>query len=307
MGRIRRGAAVALVACAFVSCKSKTAQTPDAAPTPSPTATSPASAAPPTPPGPTSLLNFEGQINFIAQAGDIGHPTQNVVMLVKNDRIRIDTIPGTDTVKALGAKAFLLLRVAEKKLDIVSEVKQQAIELDLSDTEALKGLTKEASPGDPNAHGKASNDPPPKLSKTGKKETIAGTPCEDWEILVGKEQRRKGSFCIANLDSTFFHLSIPNIPPEYAFVQELTDGQHFPMRITSYDDRTGAESGRLEVTKFDPHPLEASKFEIPAGFTTMDMMQLLGAMSGGRGVPGMPNVPGIPSNLPNVPPRHHHH
>ena len=76
-------------------------------------------------------------------------------------------------------------------------------------------------------------------------------------------------------------LPLTGVPPEYAFMLELVDGQHMPLRVVAYDDKTGAESGRVEVTKIDRHPLDASLFEVPAGYTVIDAMQMIQAFAGG--------------------------
>jgi hypothetical protein len=298
-----RGFILAGLALTSLHCKGKTADAPaDAGAT---KASEPAPSASAAPTGLTTLAGFEGEIDLIAQSGDPGRPTQNVNMLVHNDRIRLDSIPGTDAARAFGGKAYLLLRVPDKKLDIISEPRKQAVEFDLNNPESLKAVAgKASSPATPNGP----PEPPPKLTKTGKKETIAGYPCEDWEVTSVKEHKKRLSACVTDLQSTFFHITLPGIPPEYAYAQDLADGQHFPLRVISYDDRTGAESGRLEVTKFDPHPMDASKFEIPAGYAVVDLMQLLGSLPSGPGhVPGMPGLPGIPSNLPSGPQHPHRH
>jgi hypothetical protein len=287
-------------------CKDKTETAPPAAeagsgPTASSSPSASSSAAPP--PLLTSLNGFEGEIDLIAQSGDPGRPTQSVNMLVHNDRIRLDTLPGTDTTRMLGGKAFLLVRVGDKKLDMVADQKKQVVEIDLSNPDAMKSLAK----GAPGANPNAPAEPPPKLTKTGTKETIAGYSCEIWEVTSSKDHHKEASFCVADLPSTVFHVSIAGLPPEYAFTQELTDGQHFPLRITSYDERNGAESGRLEVKRFNPHPVDASKFEIPAGYTVIDVAQMMGNLGAASRAPGIPsglNIPGI-SNLPHHTHPHH--
>jgi hypothetical protein len=286
----------------LVACKGKTEQASasgDAAPSAQP---SPSASTPPATTALSSLMGFEGQIDLVAQSGSPEFPKQGIAMYVKDDRIRLDSIPGTDAQKLLGPKGFLLLLVQDKKLDIVSEAKKHLIELDLNNTEALKTLAKEGAP--PAPPGKRAPHPaePPKLNKTGKKEMLAGYPCEDWEITEGKD-RKKASICMADLKSSFFHLPLTSIPSDYGFAGEMLDGQHFPLRVVSYDERTGAESGRLEVIKFDPHPLDAAKFTVPADYEKVDAMQLFGSLSAG----GRPDIPGIPSNLPIPPPHSHHH
>jgi hypothetical protein len=266
----------------------------------------PPAAASPVPP---SLLNFEGEVDLLAKSPDANKPPQPVNMLVRNDRIRVDVMPGTDAAKTLGGKAFLLVRVPDKKVDVVVDANKQVIELDLGNVEHLKSLAKGASGARPNSKGESrSPEPPPKIAKSGQKETIAGYSCEDWDVTSSKDGKKKVSLCVAEIAVSFFHLPLTGVPPEYAFMLELIDGQHMPLRVVAYDEKTGAESGRVEVTKIDRHPQDASLFEVPAGYTVIDAMQMIQAFVGGARVPGMPSgMPGLPGVPPGGPGGHHKH
>jgi hypothetical protein len=297
---------------ALASCKDKassggesnagaTAPSPTPSPTPSAAPAPVPSAATPVPAVMSSLMGFEGEIDMTAKGSDPDKPAQPVNMLVKGDKVRIDVIPGTEATAALG-KGFLLVRVADKKLDAVDETRKQVVEIDLSNPETMKRIQKAGSLG---AHEhNAKQGPPPnraKVTKTGNKETVAGYSCEDWEITGAKDNEKKASLCVAHLPSTFFHIPLTGVPVEYGFAMELVDGQHFPLRIVSYDERTGTESARLEVTKLDAHPVDAAKLEIPAGYQTVDMMQMIQGLSAGH-APGMPSgIPGMPPGLPGHP------
>jgi hypothetical protein len=301
--------AIALVATLFLltHCSHKTppvAADDAGAPAPPP--------APTAPPGPPSLASFEGEIDLVAKSADASKPPQSVNLLVRNDRLRLDALPGTDTAKFLGGKAFLLVRVPDKKVDVVVEANKQVIELDLNNTERLKNLAKGAG-SRPNSKGEPrATEPPPKIVKTGQKETIAGYSCEDWDVTSTKDNKKKASLCVADVPVSFFHLPLTDVPVEYAPMLELIDGEHMPLRVVAYDDKTGAESGRLEVTKFDRHPLDASLFEVPPGYAVVDAMQMIAAFAGGGRVPGMPSgmpvIPGAPpGGLPGAPGHHKKH
>lgn len=307
MERARRVSALTAALFLLVHCHK-------AAPPPAPEDA--AAAAPPPPPAapvPPLLANFEGEIDLVAKSPDASKAPQPVNMLVRSDRVRVDAPAGSEAAKAVGGKAFVLLRVPEKKLDVVIDSSKQFIELDLNNPEHLKNLAKGQAGRPPSKdHPAPAPEPPPKIAKTGQKETIAGYPCEDWEITSSKDGRKKASLCVAEIATSFLHLPLAGLPTEYSFALELIDGQHLPLRVVGYDDKTGAESGRVEVTKFDRHPLEASLFEVPPGYTMVDMTQMIAAFAGGGRIPGMP--PGMPSGMPGMPPgfpgapgRHKHH
>jgi hypothetical protein len=307
---MRRGetlALVALVTLGLTHCKGKT----DGVKTDAGAASPPPSAAPvPSAPATPSLAGFEGEIDLLAKSSDTAHPnqaSQNVNLLVRNDKVRVDAPGGGEVAKALGGDAFLLLRVPDKKIDVVVAAKKQVIELDLNNTDKLKSLAKMA-PAAAAPHGKPHpNTPPPeppKIAKTGQKETIASFSCEDWDVTSAADHKKMASVCVGDVASNIFHFTVPDLPGEYGLFQELLDGQHFPLRVIGYDQHSGAESGRLEVTKFDPHPVDPAKFEIPADYTVVDVMQMVAGLGAGH-VPGMPS--GLPSVPPGVPPHHKHH
>ena len=78
-------------------------------------------------------------------------------------------------------------------------------------------------------------------------------------------------------------------PAEYAWMIELLDGTHFPLRAIMFE-KDGKEGGRIEVTKIEKKALAANVFEIPSGYPQIPPEQLVGelmaAAMGGVGRPG---------------------
>jgi len=144
-------------------------------------------------------------------------------------------------------------------------------------------------PGAPSAKDKPSK-PPPKVTKNGTSDKIAGYACDNWDIT--EESRKMGTMCIADQSNSWFHLPTTGIPTEYAWALELLDGKHFPMRFIGYE-KDGSEGGRVEVTKFEKKPIAASLFEIPAGYKVTDVQSLMQQMMSGHGLGAVPaGVPG---------------
>src|ERR1700722_19944605 len=121
-----------------LGCKSKasgegpvTATTPTAA-----QAADPVPTAPPPPTLLASLMGFEGEIDMTAKGSDPGKPAQPVNMLVKGDKLRVDVLPGTEAANMLG-KGYLLVRVADKKFDLVVESKKQVVEMDMTNPDLM--------------------------------------------------------------------------------------------------------------------------------------------------------------------------
>ena len=172
--------------------------------------------------------------------------------------------------------------------------------------EQMKGFTPPAPrPEHVNA---APKEAPPKVTKTGKYDTVAGYKCENWDIAT---DHREGTACVA--EQGFSWLSLPmsalnGVPTESLWMADLLDGKHFPLRFVGYGPDGVKETGRIEVTKVDKKTLPASDFTYPPTYAMIDIEQMfrgLGAMGGVGGMGGMPGgTPrGMPSGFP-VPPRH---
>lgn len=192
-------------------------------------------------------------------------------------------------------KGFFLVHIPEKKLYVVDDVKKTAMLIDLNQAgDHLKNM------GGP--HGKPSGapaEPPPKVTKTGKKDKVAGYSCEEWEIA--KQDGTKGDVCVAQEGASWFHLPVTGIPTEHAWAAELMDGKHFPLRFVGLE-KDGSESARVEVTKIDKRAMNAADFEVPAGYKVMDLAQMMQGLGGPGGPGGRPMPPGMPT-MP-VPPKH---
>jgi hypothetical protein len=60
--------------------------------------------------------------------------------------------------------------------------------------------------------------------------------------------------------------------------------------MIAYDEKTGAEDARIELTKLEKKPLAASLFDMPAGYKTVDMGAMFAQLAGApaMGAPGAP-------------------
>lgn len=253
------------------------------------------------------LEGFEGEIDGFMKKGGVAAPPTTMAALIKSGKFRFDLpekLTEGSAGRMLGPKAYAIFDSGAKKLSVVSDARKQVIVLDMNKSaEQIKSLG--SHPGGPGA----SQGTPPKITKTGKFETVAGYKCEDWEI---SSDEREGTVCVAHEGISWFAIPAAMLPSERAWMLELFDGKHFPLRFISYAKEGGAEETRLEITKIDKKTLPDSDFTYPPDYRVMDMDQMfqaLGGMPGGMGggmAPGMPA--GMPPGLPpgfTMPPMPH--
>jgi Domain of unknown function (DUF4412) len=258
-----------------------------------------------TDPGELSLTDFEGEIDLVAKGKTSPTPVP-LSLLVQKEVIRVDVpqdvLSAQDTHGITGGgKVYAILNVPQKKLFVVLDAKKQAVAIDLDQAgQQMKSMH----PGGRGGAGATAD--PPKVVKTGKRETVAGISCADWDVI--NTDKSKLSACVADKGASFFHLPLTGIPTEHAWALEFMDGKHFPLRGIAYD-KDGAESGRVEVTKLDKRTLDASQFVVPAGYQTVSLEDMISGMMAG----GMPGAPGAPLDIPpgmnnsggHEKPRHH--
>lgn len=234
-----------------------------------------------------AILNgFEGEVGLVlkgqmAGKGGAAQPV-SLALEIKSDKIRLEIPPGMAQGSPVGDKAWGVYNGGEKKIFVVDETKKQAIVLDLNKPgeSPLKGLASRGTPGG------GAQKPPPKVTKTGKNDKVAGYSCEIWEIAE-EAKGKVGEACIAHEGVSWFSFPAAHLPGEHAWAAELLDGKHFPLRFVAFEG--GAETGRVEVTRIEKKTLAAAMFEIPAGYKVMDLAQMFGGM-------GMPS--GMPSGMP---------
>ncbi len=247
-----------------------------------------------------SLTGFEGEIDLTMKSTTSPAPVP-LNLLVKNDVVRADVpadLLGAKDVRGVtgGGKTWALLRVAEKKAFVVLDAQRQAVVIDLNQVGDQMKSYKHAMPGAPDT---PSVDPP-KVVKTGTKETVAGYACEDWDVVNADKSRL--SLCVADKGASFLHLPITGIPTENLWALELLDGKHFPVRGVAFDrDRT--ETGRIEVTKIDKRSLDGSQFEVPAGYKQVTIEEMMRGLAGP--LPPLPDVPPPTPHHGSHGPHHH--
>ena len=228
------------------------------------------------------LTGFEGEIDgFTKKAGGQQTP---ISLFLKGDKVRFE-LPDELSRRAgqfLGDKAYGIFDSAAKKVYVVSDAKKQAIVMDLNSGKPLGGLM---APGS-HAPGAAPTGSPSKITKTGKYDTVAGYKCENWDIT---SDRHEGTVCVAEQGVSWLSLPTTAIPGEHAWMAELVDGKHFPLRFVSYDKDGTTEESRVEVTKIDKKSLQDTEFQVPTGYNVIDLEKM---MMGMGGMPGMP--PGMP-------------
>ncbi|MEO8877452.1 MAG: DUF4412 domain-containing protein [Polyangiaceae bacterium] len=245
-----------------------------------------------------SLSGLEGEIDIAATAKDPGKPdkTVNVAMMVKGNKFRADLPSGIEGAEKLG-KIYGIVDSDAKKAYIVLDAQKEVIELDMNKVgdqiKSMKPTTTRsaAAPGQPEPAKY-----PPKITKTGKTDTVAGYSCEIWDIQNTEPgDKSKADVCVAQQGVSWFHIPLTGAPAEYAALGELMDGSHFPLRGVATGKDGVTEQGRVEVTKIDKKTLDANLFVPPPTYKVVDIQQAMaGFMSqmGGPGAAGMMGGPG---------------
>ena len=104
-----------------------------------------------------------------------------------------------------------------------------------------------------------------KLTRTGKKETIAGYECEHVTVTSARET---ADICLAKgLGSYVNPMSAVRSGNEPAWQKQLAD-EGFPLKVT---DATGKVA--MEVTRIEKKRLDNTLFSVPEHYTRMQMPQ----------------------------------
>lgn len=221
--------------------------------------------------------SFEGEIEISVEMKSTAKAPSVMHAVIKGPKIRFDA-PAEAMGGAMGGKAYQIIAVDEGKMRTVVDAKKMVVEVDIAKfAEQMKGLTGAAPSAAP------ANEPPPKISKTGKTDTLVGHTCEEWEVL--NEKSEKMTLCVAKGGGW------PSIPsalmPGNNWAQQVLDKDNFPLRIV-LNDSAGAEKMRMQVTRMDKKPVDDAQFKIPEGYRVMDMSNMMGAMGAMGGAMGAP-------------------
>ena len=200
---------------------------------------------------------FEGEITMTST--DPGKPVKTINYEVKGTKMRFEAPESAGPM----AGGYVIFDTTAKKMTAVNDSKKTAMVMDMGALQSAMGPAG-ANPAAPK----------PTIDKSGKTETIAGYSCEDWKVTDPNGEH--ADVCVAK------GISFPAMGRHAGWMSSLEDG--FPLRAVSYD-ATGKEKSRMEVTKIDKKSLDDKMFEVPAGYTTQnmdEMMKGLGALRGFR-------------------------
>jgi hypothetical protein len=137
----------------------------------------------------------------------------------------------------------------------------------------------------PSQPDKSSQSPAVQFAKTGKTETIAGVPCEDYLVTQGDAQKqtlvcnaRGFGFLWGSPTGLLSRMQQmgPGMSQYSDMMKQFKDG-FFPLKVAQVTN--GQEHIQMVATKIDRSPPSASAFQVPSDFTSLQM--------GGMGAPGM--------------------
>ncbi len=206
---------------------------------------------------------FEGEITM--NVNEAGKPAHTITYDVKGTKMRFDA--PAEAGPAGGG--YVIFDGANKKMTTVNDAKKMAMVMDMNGMGGAMG-------GMANPAAAQAAQAKPNIEKTGKTDTVAGYSCEIWKIT--ETNGDKGDLCVAK------GITFPMMGRATAgWMSALED--YFPLRVVT-SDPSGKEKDRMEVTKIEKKSLDDAKFEVPAGFQTMNMGDMMKGLGGLRGMGG---------------------
>lgn len=185
--------------------------------------------------------DFEGTITVRMAAGRNGQPMPDLEYLARGGKVRINAR------SPMGSMAMIAVP-AEKKMFTLMDAQRMYMEQPLS----LEG-----------ALGNSANSPAPTVTRTGRKETVAGHECE--HILIAGEQGST-DVCMARGLGPFFAATAGFGAAMPAWQRALIGDGGFPLKVSRADGTT-----QFEVTKIERKKLNDALFTVPGHYTRMDM------------------------------------
>jgi hypothetical protein len=205
---------------------------------------------------------FEGEITM--NVTEAGKPPHAITYDVKGSKMRFDA--PAEAGPAGGG--YVIFDGANKKMTSVSDAKKTAFVMDMNGMGGPAGM---ANPAIAQAAQKK-----PTIDKTGKTDTVAGYSCDIWKVT--EDNGDKGELCVAK------GITFPMMGRQASgWMSSLDD--YFPLRAVM-SDPSGKEKNRMEVTKIEKKSFDDSKFEVPAGYQTMNMGDMMKGLGGLRGMGG---------------------
>jgi len=205
--------------------------------------------------------NFEGEVTLRTTRGT--KAPQDMIVKAKGDKLRFETTTPT------GEAASALFDPAANKVILVMDAQKAYMDMDFTAPSAAPNTDPQTSAVD----------------KTGKHETIAGFDCEDW--VVKDPSGKRTEVCIAE-GLAFFDIDSLRHGGGPSWNKDLRDKKYFPLRSVEFDF-TGKEVSRTEATKIEKKSLDASLFDVPAGYTKVATP--FSAPGAPGGIPGTPGAP----------------
>jgi uncharacterized protein DUF4412 len=181
-------------------------------------------------------------------------------------------------------EAVMLWDLESSKMTTIVPSRKMYMTIDLKQT--AEGL-KEAAKGMKESKGSEEETKFPKLTPTGKQETVAGYTCEHWlmgdkqdiDMCVAKGlgyfgmggQMGAGSASWKNLMFNPKLFAAAAVHPEWV---KFLQGGAFPLKLTAMTD--GRVKMTMEATKIERKSLDNSLFTVPPGYKELNMQNLTG-------------------------------
>jgi hypothetical protein len=232
--------------------------------------------------------SFEGDIAMTVKKPS--ETPKSFTIELKSPKLRVEAPAEI----ANGQAVSVILDPPAKRATLLNHAKKQAmvIDLDKAKTAHLPGFGGAPTPGAPATPSAPAEKP--NIEKTGKKDSVAGYACDIWKITP-----KDGTHAEACLAEGIKWIDLGDLgihSPEMAAAAALTDLNHFPLRLVSFDTKN-IETSRMEATKIDKKKLDDATFTVPPGYQVVD----IGALLQGLGAPGA----GASGRPPFPPPRLH--
>lgn len=210
--------------------------------------------------------NFEGVVVMKMDTGE--QKGMEMTFSLKGTKTRVETgMPGTPEVQGI----MIMDTDAGKMMTLMPQQKMYM-------TMDLKGMAEEA--GEKSAEVEKF----PKLTSTGRRETIAGHECEHW--LIGDKQDidmcvakglgyfgmggQSGEGSFRNMIFSPKMLAEAAAHPEWV---KLLKGGAFPLKITATEN--GKAAMTMEATRVEKKSLDDTLFGVPAGYKEFNMQDMM--------------------------------